>query len=442
MTLKLTLRTRIKEYAKMNKTARSFAYCLFILMLLAPVALGQALPLTTPKAVALSEKRLAEITALMLEHVDEEKLAGAVAVVARRGKIAYMKSIGRQDIEADIDMSADTIFRIASMTKPITSVAVMMLCQDGVVHLDDPVSKYIPDFTDVTVLAPNQQDGETIPAERPITIKRLLTHTSGLGYHWSPRVGRMYNEAGITHGLIPDDGKLAIKMKKLASIPLLHQPGEAWTYGLSVDVLGRVVEVASGKTLEEFFEKRIFEPLEMDDTHFFIPSEKMSRLAAVYAPKPGGGLKRLGSEPVVEGSLVYRADHPYTGRRRYFSGGGGLCSTVGDYLRFCQMLLNGGTLDGKRVLKRQAIELMTTDHVGELSKDQGFGLGFSVTRNAAEAGGLDCVGSFGWGGFWYTTFFVDPEKKLIGICMGQLHPEGDATLNKQFQRLVYEAVVN
>jgi len=180
----------------------------------------------------------------------------------------------------------------------------------------------------------------------------------------------------------------------------------------------------------------------MKDTHFFIPAEKMARLAAVYAPKPEGGLKRLDSEPVVEGSLIYRADHPFRGKRRYFSGGGGLCSTVGDYLRFSQMLLNGGTLDGVRLLKPNTVRLMTRDHVGRLREGQGFGLGVSVIRNSAEADGLDCVGSFGWGGFWYTTFFVDPDKKIIGICMGQLHPEGDATLNKEFKRLVYQAVAN
>lgn len=426
----------------MRKTARTFVYCLLVLALFAPAALSRELARTTPRAAGLSEDRLAEITALMQEHVDGKKLAGAVAVVARRGRIAYMQSIGKQDIGADIDMSAGTIFRIASMTKPITSVAVLMLCDDGLIRLTDPVSKYIPEFADPVVLGPERREGKTIPAKRPITIKHLLTHTSGLTYHWNQRLGPMYKEADITHGLLQDDSVLAVKMKELARIPLLHQPGEAWEYGLSVDVLGRVVEVASGKTLEEFFEQRIFEPLAMKDTHFFIPAAKMARLAAVYAPRPEGGLKRLDSEPVQEGSLVYRADHPYVGQREYFSGGGGLCSTVGDYLRFSQMLLNGGTLDGVRLLKPNTVRLMTTDQVGQLSKGQGFGLGVSVTRNAAEASGLDCVGSFGWGGFWYTTFFVDPDKKMIGICMGQLHPEGDATLNKEFKRLVYEAVVN
>jgi CubicO group peptidase (beta-lactamase class C family) len=425
----------------MKKTARTLVYCLITLTLIAPCAQSQGLAETTPRSVGLSQERLADITALMQKHVDEEKLAGAVAAVARRGRVAYLKSIGKQDIEKSVDMSADTIFRIASMTKPITSVAVLMLYDHGLIRLNDPVAKYIPEFAKPTVLRPGQGK-KASPARREITIKHLLTHTSGLTYHWDTKLGPMYKEAGITHGLLQDDSVLAEKMKKLARIPLLHQPGQKWTYGLSVDVLGRVVEVASEMTLEEFFEERIFEPLGMKDTHFFIPDDKMSRLAAVYAPKSEGGLEPLGNKTVTEGSLVYRADHPHVGQRKYFSGGGGLCSTVGDYLRFSQMLLNGGELDGKRVLKRRTVRLMTRDHVGKLSKGQGFGLGVSVTRNADESGGLDCVGSFGWGGFWYTTFFVDPNKKLIGVCMSQLHPDGDATLNREFKGLVYKALLN
>ncbi|KPK53531.1 MAG: hypothetical protein AMS22_07255 [Thiotrichales bacterium SG8_50] len=425
----------------MKRTARILVYCLLTLTLIAPCALSQGLAETTPRSVGLSQERLDEITALMQKHVDDERIAGAVAAVARRGKVAYLESVGKRDIENNVDMSADTIFRIASMTKPITSVAALVLYDDGLIKLNDPVSKYIPEFDRPDVLV-SGQIRKTIPAKRKITIKHLLTHTSGLTYHWDTQVGPLYKEAGVTHGLIQDDSVLAEKMKKLAGIPLLHQPGEKWTYGLGVDVLGRVVEVASGKTLEEFFQERIFEPLSMKDTHFFIPDDKMPRLAAAYAPKPKGGLRRLGSEPIEEGSLIYSADHPYVGRRSYFSGGGGLCSTVGDYMRFSQMLLNLGELDGKRVLKRRTVRLMTRDHVGELSENQGFGLGVSVARNAKESGGLDCVGSYGWGGFWYTTFFVDPKKQMIGVCMAQLHPEGGATLNNRFKGLVYKALRN
>jgi len=425
----------------MKKTFRTLIYCLFALQLLTLSAWSRGLPETSPESAGLSTKRLADITTLMQKHVDEKKLAGAIAVVARRGKIAYLQSVGRQDIEAGINMNTDTIFRIASMTKPITSVAVLMLYDDGLVRLDDPVSKYIPEFGKPTVLGRGKSGQNAVPAERQITVKHLLTHTSGLTYQWDRELGPLYKEAGITHGIIQDDSVLAEKMKKLARIPLLHNPGQAWTYGLSVDVLGRVVEVVSGKTLEEFFEQRIFEPLGMKDTHFFIPDDKIKRLATAYAPGPEGGLKRLGSEPIMEGPFVYCADHPYKGQRRYFSGGGGLCSTIGDYLRFSQMLLNGGELDGSRLLKQETVQLMTSDHVGGLRKSEGFGLGVSVTRNSQESGGLDCVGSFGWGGFWYTTFFVDPGKQMIGICMGQLHPAGKATLNSRFKTLVYQALV-
>jgi CubicO group peptidase (beta-lactamase class C family) len=424
---------------KMNKTARKLIYCLLVLQLFTSTAWCQGLAEATPQSVGLSQQRLAEITTLMRQHVEEKKLAGAVALVARRGKVAYLQSLGKQDIEAGIDMRANTIFRIASMTKPITSVAVLVLYDDGLIRLNDPVSKYIPEFSDPMVF---RQGQKAVPAKQEITIKHLLTHTSGLTYQWDKQIGPLYKEAGITHGIAQDDSILGEKMKKLARIPLLHHPGRRWTYGLSVDVLGRVVEVASGKTLKEFFEKRIFEPLGMKDTHFFIPDDKMPRLATVYAPKPQGGLKRLDSELIVEGSFVYCADHPYKGQKRYFSGGGGLCSTITDYLRFSQMLLSGGELDGKRVLKHKTVQMMTSDHVGQLKKGEGFGLGVSVTRNLEESGGMDCVGSFGWGGFWYTTFFVDPGNEMIGICMGQLHPNGKATLNGRFKRLVYQAVID
>ena len=426
----------------MRKTVLTLVYGLLVLPLLLETSYARGLAKTSPESVGLSRERLADITTLMQEHVDERKLAGAVALVARHGKMAYVQSIGKQDIEANIDMDTDTIFRIASMTKPITSVAVLILYDDGLIQLEDPVSKYIPEFDKPTVLPRGQQRKDAVPAERKITIKHLLTHTSGLTYQWDAHLGPLYKEAGITHGIVQDDSVLAEKMKKLARIPLLHHPGQAWTYGLSVDVLGRVVEVASEKTLEEFFEERIFEPLGMKDTHFFIPREKMTRLAVAYAPRQEGGLKRLDSERIVEGPFVYSADHPYKGQRKYFSGGGGLCSTITDYLRFSQMLLNGGELDGRRVLKRKTVQLMTGDQVGQLKKDEGFGLGVSVTRNSQESQGLDCVGSFGWGGFWYTTFFVDPRKEMIGLCMGQLHPDGGATLNREFKKLVYQAVTD
>lgn len=426
----------------MIRLLRTLVPCLLALQCLGSCALIQRLPQAAPESVGLSPEGLAEITTLMQAQVADEKLAGAVALVARRGKIAYLQVAGHQDREAELPMDTHSIFRIASMTKPITSVAVLMLYDDGLIQLDDPVSKYIPEFARPTVLRPGKTLDQAVPAQTEITIRHLITHTSGLTYHWDTHLGHLYKAADITHGLVQDDSTLEEKMKKLARIPLLHDPGEAWTYGLSTDVLGRVVEVASGQNLKAFFAERIFEPLGMQDTFFFVPDGKLSRLATVYAPKPTGGLKPLGSELVVEGSLVYRADHPYEGQRRYFSGGGGLCSTVTDYWRFAQMLLNQGEFQGRRLLESETVKLMTRDHVAGLKKDGGFGLGVSVKRETPSAALGDGTGAFGWGGFWYTTFFVDPEQQLIGVCMGQLHPDGGATLNSKFEGLVRQAVVD
>jgi CubicO group peptidase (beta-lactamase class C family) len=389
----------------------------------------------SPASLGLSQPRLAELTALMHHQVLEEKMVGSVALVARNGKIAYLEAIGKQDREANVPMDTHTIFRIASMTKPIASVAVMMLYDEGVIRLDDRVSKYIPEFENPTVLRPGQT--QAVPAKCEITIQHLLTHSSGLTYQWDKHLGPLYRAADITHGIVQDNSVLGDKMKKLARIPLLHDPGEAWTYGLSVDVLGRVVEVASGRSFQEFLSERIFTPLGMKDTHFFIPPDKQKRLATVYAAKPEGGLKRLDSELIVEGSFVYSAAHPYRGKRRYYSGGGGLCSTVTDYWRFAQMLLNKGTLEGHRILKSETVDLMTCDQVATIKKDDGFGLGVSVRRESTGSG----AGTFGWGGFWYTTFFVDPGQQLIGIAMGQLHPSGGASLNSKFEGLVRQALV-
>ncbi len=258
---------------------------LTVLIALAPLASARDCPRRSPKSVGLSQDRLDRITAVMQKHVDDGLLAGAVAMVAREGKVAYFQSVGMQDREKKVEMNPGTIFRIASMSKAITSVAVMMLYEEGKLQLKDPVSKFIPEFADVKVLAapgdPSAQDG-VVPAKRPITIRHLLTHTSGLTYQWDDRVGKLYAEAGITHGLIQDEDLLADDMKKLARIPLVHQPGEAFTYSLSTDVLGRVVEVASGMPFDEFLRKRIFEPLKMNDTGFRLPESKVSRLAAIY----------------------------------------------------------------------------------------------------------------------------------------------------------------
>lgn len=424
---------------------KSRGVLLCVLMVLASVVSAQELPKASPESVGLSRERLDRITAVMQGHVDDGRLAGAVALVARKGRVAYLQSVGMQDREKGVEMNPGTIFRIASMSKAITSVAAMMLYEEGRFQLKDPVSKFIPEFADVKVLASagdgSARDG-VVPAKRPITIRHLLTHTSGLTYQWDARVGALYAEAGITHGLIQDGDLLAEDMAKLARLPLVHQPGEAFTYSLSTDVLGRVVEVAGGMPFDEFLRKRVFEPLRMNDTAFRLPAGKVSRLAAVYGPDSDGGLRRLPDEAIGDGDMRISVSYPYEGTHRYCSGGGGLCSTVPDYTRFLQMLLNGGELDGVRLLSRKTVELMTADHVGELNRDSGFGLGFGITRSLREAGESTSVGAYRWGGFWYTTFFIDPAEQMIGVCMAQVYPAGSATLNSQFEALAHQAIVD
>ena len=340
--------------AYLKKTNRILVYILFLSVLTVP-AISQDFQMVEPETVGLSTERLSRIDRVMEKHIAERKIAGAVTLVARYGKIAYLGAYGMMDVQAEKPMQRDTIFRIASMTKQITSVAVMMLYEEGHFLLHEPVSKFIPAFKEMHVLPPEDAEdaASPVPATRQITIWNLLTHTSGLTYHWNERLGPLYNDAGITHGLLQDESTLAEKMKVLATIPLLHQPGERVEYGLSIDVLGYLVEVVSGMPLDQFFAERIFEPLGMTDTHFFIPEAKRERLATVYERIDGGPITRKPNEPTVAGSLIYSTDYPYNGPKTYFSGGAGLVSTASDYARFAQMILNHGEFDGIRLLSRK-----------------------------------------------------------------------------------------
>jgi len=421
--------------------------CILVLMLCVCSAPNYGdLTTVAPEKVGLSGERLARMDALVQKYVDDGKIAGAVTLVARHGTIAHLKATGMMDREAAKPMRTDTIFRIASMTKPITSLAVMMLYEEGRFLLSDPVSRYIPEFRDMRVLAPEARNTEatpsstTVPANREITIRDLLTHTSGITYQWNPALGKMYHDAGITHGLVQDDGTIGDDVRALARIPLLFQPGGEFHYGINIDVLGYFVEVVSGMTLDEFFRTRIFEPLGMNDTFFYAPEDKAGRLATVYMFNEKDGLRRFPDEPVVEGSFVYSADYPYKGPRTYFSGGGGLCSTAGDYARFCQMMLNGGELDGVRLVSRKTVEFMTTDHLGKISSETAFGLGFGIEGVKTPLSELTSPGRYGWGGFWSTHFFIDPKEDMLGVFMVQLHPADGVTLNNILEVLAYQAV--
>jgi CubicO group peptidase (beta-lactamase class C family) len=403
--------------------------------------------------------KLAQIDTLFQDHVAGKQIAGAVALVARHGKVAYLKAFGSQDVEAGTPMSTKTIFRIASMSKAVTSTAVMILADQGRIDISDPVSRYLPEFKFMQVAkAKPKADGKTTPegsaedydlvaAYRPITIRDLLTHTSGLCYRFRnhPLVGRKYADADICDGLTPSDHSLAENVRRLAGIPLANQPGTAWEYGLSTDVLGRLVEVVSGQPLEAFFTERIFNPLKMNDTHFVLPEAKRNRLAALYEPGPDGKIVRAGEGPTVKGTLIYSASLPYQGTKGHFSGGAGLVSTAGDYARFLQMLLNGGELEGARILRRETVAAMTRDQIGALPMwipvhGFRFGFGFGINTSPGTDPKKDPVDTFGWGGIYYTDFWVDPKHEVVGVMMTQIYPSDRLKLRDLFHRLVNEAV--
>jgi CubicO group peptidase (beta-lactamase class C family) len=404
-------------------------------------AFAQELPTAKPESVGLSSERLDRISTAVQRNIDDKRIAGAVTLVMRHGRVAWFKPQGMMDREAAKPMRADAMFRICSMTKPITSVAVMMLYEQGYFLLDDPISKYLPEFRNPKVLVkPASGDPYSIPASREITIRDLLRHTSGLTYDWNTTLGPMYRAANVGGGLLQYDGTIEDSVKRLAGLPLLFNPGERWEYSLGVDVLGRLVEVVSGKPLDEFFRVRIFEPLGMKDTYFYPPDNKLDRLAAAYTYYPEKGLNRFPDTPITEGSFIYSADYPYHGPKKLFAGGAGLVSTAADYARFCEMLLEDGKAGDTRLLSRKSIELMTHDQLGKISADQGFGLGFGVEGVKAPLKELGSPGEFDWGGFFYTGFTVDPKEQMIVIFMAQLHPTGGLSLDREVNALAYQAI--
>ncbi|MFN7996784.1 MAG: serine hydrolase domain-containing protein [Bryobacteraceae bacterium] len=406
-------------------------------------AFPEDLPTASPESVGLSSERLNRIGNEVQRQIDQKRIAGAVTLVMRHGKVAWLKAQGMADREAGKPMRPDNIFRICSMTKAITSLAAMMLYEEGRFLLDDPVSKFIPEFKDPKVLVkPVSGQPYTIPATHEITIRNLLTHTSGLTYHWNADLGQMYKDANVAHGLLPYDGTIGDSVKRLAKLPLLFQPGERFEYSLGVDVLGYLVEVASGKSLAEFFRTRIFEPLGMKDTFFFVPDDKLDRLATAYALFPEKGLTRFPDSPQIEGAFVYTADYPYHGAKKLYSGGGGLCSTASDYARFCQMILAGGKAGSTRLISRKTVELMSHDQLGKTGPDQAFGLGFGINGVKTPLQELGSPGEFGWGGFFYTEYEIDPKEDMVTVFMAQLHPADGQTLDRMFHTLAYQAIID
>ena len=380
----------------------------------------QGLPTAIPEDVGVSTERLKRIRSFLQGYYNSGQVSGFLTVVARRGKIVHFETIGMQDVENNKPVEPDTIFRIYSMSKPITSVAVMMLYEEGHFQLGTPVAQFIPEFKNMKVY--NADQTEILDAKKKITIKHLLMHTAGFTYGWGDKpVDERYKAAKI----FERDTTLADMVKKLGKIPLVHEPGERWTYGVSVDVLGYLVEVVSGMPFEEFLQTRIFGPLGMVDTAFSVPPEKQDRFAALYRHnRKENQMKRVGTDaPLANDELSF-----------FPSGGGGLVSTAADYMRFCQMLLNGGELDGVRILGKKTVELMRYPH-----HDDWFGLGFRVVTRKNPPNILNSVGNFSWGGAAATTFWIDPQEELIGLLMTQLL-NNRFPFQQQFKVLTYQAL--
>ncbi|WP_438007529.1 serine hydrolase domain-containing protein [Sorangium sp. So ce321] len=403
--------------------------------------------------LGVSRERLERLHSVMQGYVDRGEIAGAVTLLARDGKIVDFGAYGAQDRDRRAPMRTNSIFRIASMSKAITSVGVMILHEEGRLLLTDPLSKHLPSFRHMQVVpsAPGEegQTPQPVPAAREITIADLLTHRSGITYGFMDAgpVGDAYRKAGVSDGLSWTEGTLAENVEKLSKMPLASQPGAEFRYGLSADVLGRVIEVVSGQSLDVFFQERIFRPLQMKDTGFAVPDDEWHRMTTAYAYVEGAGIRPM-KDPEAFGLLVFSPEAYYRTPKRYFSGGAGLVSTAGDYGRFLQMLLNRGELDGVRLLSPKTVEIMTISHTSDLPRDatgegQGidFGLGFAIVTDLAASKILGSRGRYAWGSIYGSSFWVDPAERLVAVLLVQRYPNVDITLREQFQVLVYQSLV-
>lgn len=434
-----------KDTAKIDQTMKkvySFSTILMIVISLTSCKQKKISVLTEsdPSAVNISAERLARIDKVIQQYIDSGWIEGAVGYISRDGKIVYDKAFGKSDAQSDRVMSTDDIFRIASQTKAITSVAAMTLFEQGKFLLDDSVSKYIPEFAHPVVLDKfNEKDTTftTVPASREITIRDLLTHTSGIEYAGigSPTMKAIYAKYGIPGEFGSAGIKIGDKMRALGKLPLIHNPGQKFTYGLNMDVLGYLIEIWSGETLDQYFHNHIFQPLGMNDTYFYLPQEKADRLVKVITESGNGELIN------ASGSSV---SYPLLPDGTYYSGGAGLSSTVKDYGIFLQMMLNGGEYNGARILAPRTVELMTSNQIGDLpfGKDK-FGLGFLITTEAGQTLLGVSKGSFSWLGIFSTTYWADPEKKIIGMLfINQTYPVKHGDIHDKFKAMVYQAILD
>jgi len=426
----------ITNYFRMTKLL--FIQALLVLIVSCTQTNQTDLQNASPSSVNISEERLARIDKMIQQGIDSGWIAGAVGFIARDSKIVYDKSFGVSDLETKRLMKRDDIFRIASQTKAITSIAVMMLFEEGKFLLDDKISKYIPEFANPRVLDqynPADTTYTTVPARREITIRDLLTHTSGIDYAGigSQNMNAVYAKAGVPTGFVSEKLLLGEKIRVLGKLPLVHNPGEKLTYGLNTDVLGYLVEVLSGETLDQYFRRHIFEPLGMNDTYFYLPASKSDRLVKVITEDRNHNLINM------PGNF---ADYPLS-EGTYYSGGAGLSSTTKDYAIFLQMLLNNGVYNGKWLLARRTVELITSNQIGELNLGPDkFGLGFQITTSKGQTILGLSEGSFAWGGYFATTYWADPKEKLVCLIFMQHSPFSHGEIQNKFKTMVYQALTD
>lgn len=431
---------RMITYPKYLKYIRRTGIVLSLVLQVLVVG-AQDLQRALPEDVGMSSERLERLTQAMQAYVDNDQLSGSVVQVLRHGKTVYLEAFGEMDRERGIPMTENVIFRIASQSKAIVSVGTLILQEEGKLLISDPVGKYIPEFMSTTVAVPDEDGGYTVvDAERPITIRDLLTHTSGVSYGYGPAADR-WEEADIQNYYFSNrDEPILETVKRMAALPFDLQPGTEFLYGYSTDILGAVVEVASGMTLDAFLKDRVFEPLQMKDTHFYLPREKNGRFSKVYAGKEGGGI-----EPAEDPGMATGQGAFVEGPRKSFSGGAGLLSTANDYARFLQMMLNGGELDGVRVLSPTTVRLILSDHLTDVdspwNQAAGFGLGFYVVKDVGAWARPSSVGEFGWGGAYHSTYWADPLEDLVVVYFTQLvFPQGIDD-HRKLRTLIYQAII-
>ncbi|MDE0102664.1 MAG: serine hydrolase [Bryobacterales bacterium] len=408
-------------------------------LLTVPPAAAQDLVPGVPESVGMSKERLKRIDNAMHEYVSDGRLAGAVVLIARRGRVVYHKAFGARDMESDSPMRKKAIFRIASQTKALVSAGILALQEQGKLLISDPLGRFLPEFSKTSVAVATEGGGyEVVPAKRPITLRDLLTHTAGISYGQGTAKDR-WEAAGVQGWYFADrEEPVGETIARMASLPFEAQPGERWVYGYNTDILGAVAEQASGKPLDVFLRETVLEPLDMKDTHFYLPESKAHRLATVYSATEDG-LERAPDPGHMVGQGQY-----FKGPRVSFSGGAGLLSTARDYSRFLQMMLNGGTLDGRRILSRKTVELMVSDHLHAIDfrPGQGFGLGFYVIKDVGARGAPGSVGEFGWGGAYHSTYWADPQEGLVVAYLTQLIPANGLDDHSRLRALVYQAITD